>query len=180
MPDWLRKFFSHFPIHVYEQNLIPPSPTLLDKEDDDLEDIAPNPTLCIIPPVNPAKSVLSADVECLKWQAYLALRGVPGGIRLRWDLHPEGALDRTLPNLYLPAPKSLRPQGQRLKGELLEYRRIPSWVDGEVEKNPIGILEGYKDEEARDESRAWITLLGGDVHSALQVILTIVSVGLDI
>jgi metaxin len=33
------------------------------------------------------------------------------------------------------------------------------------------VLEGYKDEETRDESRAWVSLLEGDVHTALVIFL---------
>jgi metaxin len=38
-------------------------------------------------------------------------------------------------------------------------------------KGAPGVLEGYKDEEARDESRAWVSLLEGDVHAALVTFL---------
>ena len=53
----------------------------------------------------------------------------------------------------------------------MEAERIPSWVGGAIEKEPPGALEGYKHEEARDESRAWVSLLEGDFHAALVTIL---------
>ncbi|EEB86599.1 hypothetical protein MPER_16389, partial [Moniliophthora perniciosa FA553] len=34
-------------------------------------------------------------------------------------------------------------------------------------------LEGYKDETAKDESRAWVSLLEGNVHAALYLLCSI-------
>jgi metaxin len=45
---------------------------------------------------------------------------------------------------------------------------IPGWADviqGEHAWNTA--LEGYIDEQAKDESRAWVALLEGSVHAAL-------------
>jgi len=169
LPKFLKDCYALFPLFTYPVSLSVHSPSL-SEEDEDTVHVAQNPTLCIVPPTRPESSMLSADVQCLKWQAYLALRRIPGGIRVRWDLSPDGALGGSLPNLYLPPPKSSR-GGQGLCGELLEAERIPSWVDGEIEKGPPGVLEGYKHEEARDESHAWVSLLEGDVHAALVTIL---------
>ncbi|PVG02645.1 hypothetical protein CPB86DRAFT_724876 [Serendipita vermifera] len=191
MPTALQKFYALFPLHVYDQqldqptssfNLSSPSPEHSGNEAGgyEVEDIAPNPILFIHPPLDSEHSLLSSDVECVKWQAFLALRGIPGGIKVQWDLPREGALEARLPNLYLPPPNRLlrkEKQGQLgktvIKGELLESRRIPSWVDGEISKFSKGEdddknLKGYQDEEARDESKAWTTLLEGDVHAALR------------
>lgn len=169
LPKFLKDFYALFPLYTYPESLSVHSPSL--SEDEDTVHVALNPTLCIVPPTRLESSMLSADVQCLKWQAYLALRRIPGGIRVRWDLSPDGALGGSLPNLYLPPPKSSR-GGQGLRGELLEAKMIPSWVDGEVEKEQPGVLEGYIDVEARDESRAWASLLEGDVHAALVTFLS--------
>lgn len=113
-----------------------------------------HPTLWIAPPRDLAV-LLSADVECLKWQAYLALRGIDN-IALRWDISPEGALDARLPNLHLPDPSP----------RLLPPRSIPDWADSRL-GHPPDALEGYRDQAAKDESHAWVALLKGIVHAAL-------------
>ncbi|KAJ7510151.1 hypothetical protein B0H11DRAFT_1957914 [Mycena galericulata] len=109
------------------------------------------PTIWIHPPSHSQK--LSTDVECLKWQAYLALRGI-SKIALRWDISPEGAMGGRLPNLHLA------------NGQLLPAHLIPTWAD-EVLEEQERPLEGYKDQAALDEGRAWVSLLEGDVHAAL-------------
>jgi len=61
-----------------------------------------------------------------------------------------------LPNLHLA------------NGTLLPAQLIPTWADEtlvELERP----LEGYKDQAALDESRAWVSLLEGDVHAALLI-----------
>ena len=70
-----------------------------------------------------------------------------------------------LPSLQLPG-SGVDAQGARLLG----MQEIPGWVDGvlgvtEVEKRPP--FEGYVDEAAMDESRAWVALLEGPIHAAL-------------
>nr|GAT55506.1 predicted protein [Mycena chlorophos] len=85
--------------------------------------------------------------------AYLALRGLDR-LSIRSDIAPEGALDARLPNLQLP------------DGQLLPARLIPTWAE-EMLDEPEKSLEGYKDQEALDESRAWVSLLENDVHAAL-------------
>ncbi|KAI0072277.1 hypothetical protein K474DRAFT_415727 [Panus rudis PR-1116 ss-1] len=113
--------------------------------------------------------LFSSDVECLKWQAYLALRGVQA-IYLRWDIQPEGALEGRLPNLRVPMSMALEKDLKMEddgEGELLPAHLIKEWVD--VQVGDLGEFEGYVDETARDESRAWIKLLEGDVHAALVV-----------
>lgn len=114
----------------------------------------PGPTLWIHPPASP-DTPLSADVECLKWQAYLALRRV-GTLHVRTDISSAGALDSRLPNL------------QTDRTTLLPAHLIPTWADERTvpDTDP---LEGYADESARDESRAWVTLLERTVHAALLV-----------
>ncbi|KAH0583634.1 hypothetical protein H2248_009250 [Termitomyces sp. 'cryptogamus'] len=102
----------------------------------------PNATLWIAPP-----APLSADVDCLRWQAYLALRGVPVAVRTVID--PAGALDARLPNLHAD-------------DALLPAQRIPQWADTHAPPEP-----GYLDPAARDESRAWTALLERTVHAAL-------------
>ncbi|KAG6889817.1 hypothetical protein C0995_014294 [Termitomyces sp. Mi166 len=107
------------------------------------------PALWVLP-AECGDSPLSADVECLKWQAYLALRAVP--VRLRTDIHPAGALGRRLPNLHAD-PDTLLPA-----------HLIPQWADQHAPPEP-----DYLHPAARDESRAWIALLERTVHAALLV-----------
>ncbi|KAI0041621.1 hypothetical protein FA95DRAFT_1565217 [Auriscalpium vulgare] len=148
IPEPLVKFFSQFPLYTYPSSH-PPSHSALTA-----------PTLWILPP--PASTdTLSADVECLKWQAHLALRGIQS-IRLRWDVSVDGALGGRLPNLQVPSTKA-----RDAVGELLAAHNIPAWIDEQV--GALDELEGYRDVEARDESHAWIALLEGDVHAALAV-----------
>ncbi|GLB34736.1 putative glutathione S-transferase, C-terminal domain [Lyophyllum shimeji] len=105
------------------------------------------------PPALDDDEPLSADVECLKWQAYLALRRL-SNIRIRTDISPAGALDARLPNLLVS------------ETSLLAAHLIPQWADEQTTAD-TDPLEGYKDEAARDESRAWVSLLEGTVHAAL-------------
>ncbi|PPQ65316.1 hypothetical protein CVT24_011443 [Panaeolus cyanescens] len=129
--------------------------------------IVVTPTLWIHPPRSVSQtsdSVLSADVECLKWQAYLALRGLTG-IELRRDIAPEGCINGTLPNLHVPSDDVLI--GEE---ELLAAQSIPAWVDKKLGVDSTADpLEGYKDQSSRVESRAWISLLEGVVHAALML-----------
>ncbi|KAK0210980.1 hypothetical protein DFS33DRAFT_1296687 [Desarmillaria ectypa] len=103
------------------------------------------------PPIPPP-----SDVECLKWQAYLALRGLDH-ICVRTDIDPQGAVDVQLPNLW---------DGKQLTAA----RELPAWVDTKVSIDSDGGLEGYKNEAARDESRAWVALLEGRIHAALLLV----------
>ncbi|KAG8829815.1 hypothetical protein FRC17_005987 [Serendipita sp. 399] len=199
MPTFLQRFYSLFPLHVYEGPL--PFPTdafssLVEGTKDSektwdtlqeypSDDMNASPILFIHKPTEPSKSLLSSDIECVKWQAFLALR--TGSIRVSWDLAPEGALGGKLPNLYLPSPR--RQEGTKqashfnVTGELLESRRIASWINGEMgqrtqkERHRADwgedrMLEGYKNAEARDESRAWITLLETDVDAVIRANVT--------
>ena len=148
VPQPLAKLFSYFPLITY-----PPSKP----ERDPI--VAP---LLWIQPTHsvPGKeSVLSADIECLKWQAHIALRGLRD-VSVRWDISQEGALGGRLPNLRVPSEEANDPDGK-----LLAAQSIPAWIDEKV--GPLDDLEGYKDVESRDESHAWIALLEGDIHAAL-------------
>lgn len=120
-----------------------------------------NPTLWILPPRNTELEgpLLSSDVECLKWQAFLALRGLTG-IQVRWDISPDGGIDGRLPNLH--APRAGADDGA---GELMAAYMIPGWVDKTF--GDASVLEGYRDQAAKDESHAWVSLLEGKVHAAL-------------
>jgi metaxin len=142
----LSAFYAHFPLHTYPA-VYPPSSFSLER-----------PTLWIARPRGTGS--LSADVECLKWQAYLALRGVTN-VAVRWDISPDGALGGRFPNLQIPP--SANDDG---KGKLLPSHMIPAWVDEKVGAS-TDPLEGYKDEASRDESYAWVALLEGNVHAAL-------------
>lgn len=145
IPAVVQKFFSSFPLYTYpDENVSPQNKSHQTR-----------PTLWISPPKS-RTDVLSADVECLKWQAYLALRGVKN-IGVRWDIAPEGGVDGHLPTLL---------SYDDGKTEVLGSRMIPGWVDGVLQKEDDA-FEGYKDNEAKDESRAWVSLLEGTVHSAL-------------
>ncbi|KAF8586554.1 hypothetical protein K439DRAFT_1615089 [Ramaria rubella] len=109
--------------------------------------------------------VLSRDVECLKWQAYIALRGISGTL-VRWDVDSSGGVDGRLPTLWLPEKEELHSKTSR--GQVLSARMIPGWAD-DVQGEHVwnSDLEGYINEQAKDESRAWISLLEGSVHAAL-------------
>ncbi|KAI0807894.1 hypothetical protein C8Q74DRAFT_99893 [Fomes fomentarius] len=158
LPAPLRRFFSLFPLYTHPEIDSP-----------DRASPVTSPTLWIHTPWSPDADVLSSDVECLKWQAYLALRGL-SDIAVRWDISVDGALDARLPNLHVPL-KTLPGASEQVKaqedgeGELLPAHLIPEWVDGQV--GALDELEGYVDEAARDESRAWVALLEGNVHAAL-------------
>lgn len=100
-------------------------------------------------------------MECLKWQAYIALRGLKD-IQVRWDIAPDGGIEGGLPNLHL-SPKEA--ESEKDLGGLLSSHLIAEWVDKQA--GDAGPLEGYLDDSAKDESRAWITLLEGKIHAAL-------------
>lgn len=153
MPDGLKKLYSHFPLYYTPAN--PPPASRVSSS---------SPVLWITPPL-PTSGNLSKDVECLKWQAYIALRGLKD-VSVRWDIHPSGGIDGRLPCLWIPLLDS---EGRELsRGEVLGARMIPGWADGIQEEHIWnGELEGYIDENAKDESRAWVALLEGAVHAAL-------------
>ncbi|KAI0291078.1 hypothetical protein B0F90DRAFT_407905 [Multifurca ochricompacta] len=149
VPQPLAKLFSYFPLKTYPP-LNPIKVPII------------NPLLWIHPPapsVPGKESALSADIECLKWQAHIALRGLQD-ISVRWDISEEGALGGRLPNLQVPSELA-----RDVDGELLAAHNIPTWIDEKV--GELDDLEGFKDVESRDESHAWISLLEGDVHAAL-------------
>ncbi|KAF8510079.1 hypothetical protein BU17DRAFT_55694 [Hysterangium stoloniferum] len=157
MPDFIRSTYSRFPI--YYTPAIPPPSTVPSS----------TPVLWIIPPNQANSKILSRDVECLKWQAYIALRGM-ASIKVRWDIDPAGGVDGRLPCLWIPPlTQDEKDSVSGLsRGEVLSARMIPGWADiteGEHVWNTD--LEGYIDEQAKDESRAWVALLEGAVHAAL-------------
>ncbi|THH12040.1 hypothetical protein EW146_g7841 [Bondarzewia mesenterica] len=150
LPAPLAKFFAFFPLYTY------PAVPLSNKH------AVTGPTLWIRSPLSTApdaRDLLSADVECLKWQAHLALRGL-SRVQVRWDVAPEGALGERLPNLQVPSEGA-----KDVDGELLAAHNFPTWLEKHVE--PLDELEGYKDVESRDESHAWVALLEGDIQAAL-------------
>lgn len=149
IPAAVQKFFAAFPLYTY------PSEQVVHTSNLPKESRA---SLWIAPPRYVASDNLSSDVECLKWQAYIALRGVKD-VHVRWDMSPDGAVEGRLPSL-------LTFDGEGGKPEVLGARAIPAWVDGvlNVEEDAF---EGYVDTAAKDESRAWVALLEGVVHSAL-------------
>ena len=149
VPPPLVKLFSYFPLKTYPPLKQAKVPIV-------------NPLLWIHPPplsVPGKESVLSADVECLKWQAHIALRGLRN-TTVRWDVSQDGAINGRLPNLQIPSERTKNPDG-----DLIAAQDIPTWIDEQV--GALDGLEGYKDTESRDESHAWIALLEGDVHAAL-------------
>ena len=75
---------------------------------------------------------------------------------MRWDIAPEGGIDGRLPSLFVHASRTV-----------LGARMIPGWADEALGLDTQDAFDGYKDDAARDESRAWITLLEGTVHAAL-------------
>lgn len=151
IPKPLRHFFSLFPVYTHGPVASPYTAQPVSA-----------PTLWIHPPRNESpelEDLLSSDVECLKWQAFLALRGL-SQVYVRWDVAEDGALDSRLPNLHVPS------EDGEPGGELLAAHLIPEWADGKV-GGGLGELEGYVNEAARDESRAWVSLMEGNVHAAL-------------
>ena len=145
IPPPLKAFFALFPLYTH-----PPIQTR------ERESCSKLPTLWIHPPFDPSSNFLSSDIECLKWQTYIALRGVLN-ISVRWDLPPCAGVDGHLPNLCIYS-KSTEDY------ELLDSKRIPGWVDTRV---PVDGLDGFDDEETKLESEAWISLLEGTVHAAV-------------
>ncbi|KAF9030815.1 hypothetical protein BDZ89DRAFT_1091498 [Hymenopellis radicata] len=148
VPSVVKQALAPFPLHTY--------PPIRPKRKQ-----SQHPTLWIHPP-NASDGVLSADVECLKWQAYLALRGV-SGLRIRTDVDAQGSLDGRLP--CLQADSVSKPGQDNL--ELHAAHHIPGWADAKLGQTEDDPLEGYRSEAARDESRAWVSLLEGNVHAAL-------------
>lgn len=151
LPKPLRRFFALFPVYTHEPVASPYTARPVTA-----------PTLWIHPPRNESpelEDLLSSDVECLKWQAYLALRGI-SQVYVRWDITENGAIDGRLPNLHVPS------EDREPGGELLAAHLIPEWADRKMGEG-LGDLEGYADEAARDESRAWVSLMEGNVHAAL-------------
>lgn len=143
LPEPLLKLFSAFPLKTYP-----------DIENPYVVKVA-KPTLWIHPPLDPKSGHFSRDVECLKWQAYFALRGLKN-VEARWDVSPEAGLDGTLPTLQTP------------EGRLLNAEKMVGWVEDTLDaEESNGELEGYVDADVRDESRAWVTLLETVVHAQL-------------
>jgi metaxin len=138
VPPIIRKFCSYFPLHTHEGDEVGSAPN--------------SPTLWVSPPAVPSPR-LSGDIECLKWQTYLVLRKVPA-VRFRYDIQPDGGVGGVLPSLHLP------------NGDFLSPSRIPSWANDAL-KQSIDGLEGYASIALRDESRAWVSLFEGVIHSAL-------------
>ncbi|KZT58991.1 hypothetical protein CALCODRAFT_516407 [Calocera cornea HHB12733] len=132
----LHKFLARFPLYTYPPWTLPRTapPTGL-------------PTLWIVPP-NAGQAPLSADVECLKWQAWLALRGAV--VSLRWDVHPDGGVDGKLPTLQLP------------NNTLYPAHSMPSALS--IASLPH---EGYASADAELESKAFLALLESTLHKAL-------------
>jgi len=177
LPVSLTTFIAKFPLRQHPRIPLPPSPYRP----------VQTATLWLSPPVgytpngetSPSTEnspmLLSADVECLKWQAYIALRGLVS-IRVRFNVSPDGALESRLPNLHVPYSEGVLPKDdspnkdpkEEQDGELLAAQMIPTWVDAK-----LGVTsaqdenEGYIDKNARDESRAWVSLLEDVVHAAL-------------
>lgn len=142
LPAPLLKFFALFPLHTFPPIENPYSHTVT------------QPTLWIHPPRDPKIGSLRSDVECLKWQAYLVLRGITD-FDLRWDVAAEAGADGRLPTLQLP------------ENRLLPAHKLPGWADAIQNVTTNDDLEGYIDVETRDESCAWVVLLEGVVHSQL-------------
>ncbi|KAK7054656.1 hypothetical protein VNI00_003119 [Paramarasmius palmivorus] len=166
VPQPLQSLFSHFPLYTYPP-ILPASKKTLK-----------SPTIWVAPSSDPDSPLLSGDVECLKWQSYLALRGL-NNIHVRTDIDSQGAIDARLPNLHVPFEEG---KEKEKKAEstgplddstnLLAAHHIPGWVDEKLGHNALeDPLEGYKDETAKDESRAWVSLLEGNIHAALDLSL---------
>ncbi|KAL0565865.1 hypothetical protein V5O48_016153 [Marasmius crinis-equi] len=162
IPQPLSSLFAHFPLHTWPPILAGPEKKQLAA-----------PTIWVHPSSDIDSPLLSGDVECLKWQAYLALRGLKN-IQVRTDISAQGAIDGRLPNLHVALPETPEKSDPPTRlvmdnsTHLLAAHNIPGWVDAQLNQDSLEYpLEGYKDEAAKDESRAWVTLLEGPVHAAL-------------
>jgi metaxin len=156
IPAPLRSFYALWPLHTWP----PIHPSRNPKP-------LTHPTLWIHPPRD-SVLLLSADVECLKWQAYLALRGLER-VFVRWDVSPDGGVDGRLPCLHVTRSGEDGEDGE----ELLAAHMIAEWVDKTLGiELGAGKFDGYRDEAARDESHAWVALLEGKVHAALVCLRT--------
>jgi len=145
VPAPLQTLFAYFPLYTHPA-ISPPS-----------RSASSTPTIWIRPPLSQT-DLLSGDVECLKWQAYLALRGLTD-VAVRWDVSPDGGIDGRLPNLHVPVVTGIGAK------TLLAPQDIPAWVDSVLgERND---LEGYQSQQEKDESLAWVALLEGNVRAAL-------------
>jgi len=151
IPTPVRTFFSKFPLQTY--------PAIERTSDEHPEE----PTLWILPPENPSSSVLSSDVECLKWQAYIALRprdtseGDRKDVKVCWDLGSAAGVDGQLPTFCIRRHNS---KTGRREWKFLGPKGIAEWIDG-----PAELQE--KDSPFSDEMEAWIQLLEGDIHDAV-------------
>lgn len=159
LPKPLARFFALFPLIEHAPQPVPSKRRIS------------GPTLWIHPPKT-SEDLLSADVECLKWQAHIALRGLTD-VRVRSDVKAEGALGGRLPNLQTPSVLTADEDGDGDgDGEILPAHNIAAWIDERVGLVEGGDeLEGYSSVETRDESYAWVALLEGDVHAALVRVL---------
>jgi metaxin len=179
LPAPFASFIAKFPLRTYPRISLPPN----DYRPVRTATLWLSPPLGYTPtkgvPISPAENIsnlLSADVECLKWQAYIALRGLDY-VRVRFDVSPDGALENRLPNLHVPLSESVLPKDDESQdkvkkgeqdGELLAAQMIPTWVDAKLcADSSADENEGYVDEAAKDESRAWVSLLEDAVHAAL-------------
>jgi len=138
VPPSVQRLFSIFPLLGVPEQCASTTPS--------------SPTLWIRPPASKSLNQ-SQDIVCLKWQAYLVLRGIRN-VRLRWDISDDGAIHGRLPSLHLP------------NGDLLGARQIPTWADS-VHGSSIDVLEGFRTIELKNESRAWASLLDSSVQAAL-------------
>jgi metaxin len=151
IPAPVRNFFSNFPLQTYPA---------IERSGDNLPT---ETTLWILPPLDPGTSVLSNDVECLKWQAYIALKqwntneSDRKSVKVSWDVSPAAGVDGVLPTLCIRRHK---PKSGQLEWNFLGPKGIAEWIDG-----PVELKE--KDTQFNDEMEAWVQLLEGDVHDAL-------------
>ncbi|EIM89584.1 uncharacterized protein STEHIDRAFT_91980 [Stereum hirsutum FP-91666 SS1] len=156
LPKPLARFFALFPLIEHAPQPVPSKRRIS------------GPTLWIHPPKT-SNDLLSADVECLKWQAHIALRGLTD-VQVRSDVKAEGALGGRLPNLQTPSVLTADEDGDGdgdVDGEILPAHNIAAWIDERVGLVEGDELEGYSSVETKDESHAWVALLEGDVHAAL-------------
>jgi len=154
VPKSVQNLFSKFPLQTY--------PAI----ERTTEHHPEGPTLWVLPPDEPNNSVLSSDVECLKWQAYIALwprdtsEGDRKDVKVAWDISPAAGVDGMLPTLCI---QRHNPKSGRREWKFLGSKGIAEWIDG-----PVELQE--KDTFYNDEMEAWVQLLEGDVHDALVVL----------
>jgi metaxin len=151
MASYFHKVASAFPLVTYPPLTITAPLSAKDTSE---------PVLWVHPAQEEESPNLSQDVECLKYQAYLALTLTGLRMKIRTDVDEQGAMNGKLPNLYA-------------NGKLMERHDIFGWAAEERGQPEEPEWDGYRDEKTKEESLEWVKLLEGVIHHALRVCLNL-------